>query len=316
MQHTLKYIAALIIFGSNGIVASYIDASSAQIIFLRVLIGVTVLLGAFLITRHKFTFWQHKRAFAFTCLAGVAMGVEWIVLYESFNYIGVGMATLLNYVGPIIVIALSPLLFKEKITWNKVVGIGAVLVGVVLLNGAVSGSLNTFGVLLALSTAIFYTVFVFATKKAEPIHGLEFTVIQLSSALVVAAVALLFTGGFSMDIAALNIPAVLWVGLIGTGVACLLYFSGMSGLRAQSVAVLGYLEPVAAVAFSAMFLGEIMTTGQLIGAACVLSGACFAQMALKKLPFKAKGAPSVLRNPGAIAVLRKSLQSDSTAMVS
>lgn len=295
MQHTLKYIAALIIFGSNGIVASCIDASSVQIIFLRVLIGAIVLLGAFLVTRHSFTFWKHKRAFAFTCLAGVAMGIEWIVLYESFNYIGVGMATLLNYVGPILVIALSPLLFKERITWNKMVGIGVVLVGVVLLNGAVSGSLDTFGMLLALSTAVFYAVLVFATKKAEPIQGLEFTVIQLMAALVVASIAMLLTGGFALDLAALNIPAVLQVGLVGTGAACLLYFSGMAGLRAQSVAVLGYLEPVAAVAFSAVFLGEVMTGLQLVGAACVLCGAAFAQMRFKALPVRRRGALPVLR---------------------
>lgn len=284
MQHTFKYIAALIIFGSNGIVASYIDATSAQIIFLRVLIGALVLLGVFLVSRRTFTFWQHKKAFAFTCLAGVAMGAEWIILYESFNYIGVGMATLLNYVGPIIVIALSPLLFKEKITWNKVVGIGVVLIGVVLLNGAVAGSVNPFGVALALSTAILYAVFVFATKKADPIRGLEFTVLQLCAALVVALVAMLFTGGFQIDLTQMSISAILQISLVGTGVACLLYFSGMAGLRAQSAAVFGYLEPVAAVGFSALFLGEVMTSVQLIGAACVLCGACFAQLRFKPLP--------------------------------
>lgn len=280
MQNTLKYLASLFIFGFNGIFASYVDASSTQIVFLRVLIGSLVLLGAFILTRKSLTCLEHRRALGFLVLSGCAMGMQWLLLFEAFNHIGVGMATLLNYCGPIIVIALAPFLFKERLTWNKTIGIMVVIAGVLLLNGTASGSLDVVGISCGLGAAVLYAVMVTCSKKASEIKGLENTTIQILSGLFAVFCVLLMKGQANVTLPLDSVPAMLELGIVGTGAACLLYFSGIGEMKAQSVAVLGYLEPLGAVVLSALILGEAMTVMQLVGVACIIGGACFAQVQL------------------------------------
>ncbi len=270
----------MFIFGFNGIFASYVDATSAQIVFLRVLIGTVVLLVAFAVCRKPVTCLEHKRALGFLALSGAAMGLQWLLLFEAFNHIGVGMATLLNYCGPIIVIALAPFVFKERMTWNKVVGIMVVVGGVLLLNGSASGSLDLVGIACGLGAAALYAVMVTFSKKASAIKGLENTVIQMLSGLTVVFIVLIIKGEANVSLPLHSVPAMLELGILGTGAACLLYFSGIGTMKAQTVAVLGYLEPLGAVVLSALILGEAMTWLQLLGAACVIGGACMAQMRL------------------------------------
>ena len=57
----LKYIAALLLFGSNGIVASAIALSSVEIVFWRTLIGSLLLLLIFLVGKNRFTFYKKKK---------------------------------------------------------------------------------------------------------------------------------------------------------------------------------------------------------------------------------------------------------------
>lgn len=62
------------------------------------------------------------------------MGMSWMFLYAAYQQIGVSIASLAYYCGPVIVIALAPLIFKEKLTLVKVAGFVAVLFGLLLIN--------------------------------------------------------------------------------------------------------------------------------------------------------------------------------------
>lgn len=130
-----KYLVALLLFGSNGIVASYIDLNSYEIVLLRTLIGSLLLIGIFFLGRGKLTFYKSKRDFAFLAVSGVAMGTSWMFLYEAYSQIGVSIASLCYYCGPVIVMILSPLVFKEKLTATKIIGFLAVLIDIFLVNG-------------------------------------------------------------------------------------------------------------------------------------------------------------------------------------
>lgn len=115
----MKYFAALLLFGFNGIVASFIELSSYEIVLLRTFIGNVLLIALFFLTRNKLTFYQYKNDSLFLLLSGIAMGTSWMFLYEAYAQIGVSIASLCYYCGPVIVMALSPLLFREKLTASK-----------------------------------------------------------------------------------------------------------------------------------------------------------------------------------------------------
>ena len=274
----LKYIAALLLFGSNGIVASRIDLSSYEIVLLRTLIGSLLLIAIFCAGRNKFRFPRHKRQLAALVVSGAAMGASWMFLYEGYQQTGVSVASLAYYCGPVIVMALSPLLFREKLTATKVVGFLAVLAGVFLVNGRVLlADGNGWGVFCGAMSAVMYALMVIANKKARDITGLENALLQLVIGFLTVAAFVGLKQGFVLHIAAEDWGPILLLGLVNTGVGCYLYFSAIGRLPVQTVAICGYLEPLSAVLLSVLLLHEVMLPWQIVGAALILGGAIFAE---------------------------------------
>lgn len=273
-----KYILALLLFGSNGVVASYIALNSYEIVFSRTLIGGLFLAAVFLLTRGKIQAFQDKRQFCYLLLSGAAMGANWMFLYEGYRQIGVGLATLASYFGPVIVMALSPLVFREKLVATKVAGILAAFCGMVLVDGdALLDSGPSWGLACGFLAAVMYAVMILCNKKAVGIKGLENALWQLAAAFVVVTVFMLLREGASLSVPRSSILPILLLGVVNTGIGCYLYFSGIRKLPAQSVAICGYLEPLSTLVFSALCLQERLTPIQAVGAALILGGAAFGE---------------------------------------
>ncbi len=275
-----KYIFGLLLFGSNGIVASFIELSSYEIVLLRTLIGSILLIAVFFISGGRLTFYKHKGQFLFLAVSGIAMGASWMFLYEAYARIGVSISSLLYYCGPVIVMVLSPILFREKLTAVKVISFLAVLGGVFLVNSnALSGNADTFGIVCGLLSAVMYAFMVIFNKKATSITGLENSTLQLIISFLAVAVFVGFKQGYAISIPQTSILPILILGLLNTGIGCYLYFSSIGNLPVQSVAICGYLEPLSAVLFSVVFLKETMLSLQVVGAVLIIGGAMYGELA-------------------------------------
>lgn len=134
-QAYFKYILALLLFGSNGVVASQINLTSYEIVLLRSLLGSLLLVTLFFCGGHRLTAFHYKKDLLLIALSGIAMAADWLFLFEAYLQIGVSLGMLINYCGPAIVIALSPLVFRERITGQKLVALLASLAGVFLIGG-------------------------------------------------------------------------------------------------------------------------------------------------------------------------------------
>ncbi|MBQ8566153.1 MAG: EamA family transporter [Clostridia bacterium] len=270
----LKYIFALLLFGSNGIVASLIHLSSYEIVLLRTLIGSLLLIAIFFIVREKLTFYKYKTQSIFLAVSGIAMGTSWIFLYEAYDEIGVSLASLAYYCGPVIVMILSPILFGEKLTKIKVCSFLVVLVGIFLVNGtAFENGVSVLGLACGLLSAICYSLMVMFNKKANDITGLENSMLQLFMAFITVAIFVGIKQGYRMQIDTQSIIPILVLGLLNTGIGCYFYFSSIGKLPVQTVAICGYIEPMSAVVFSVIFLKETMFPIQIIGAVLIIGGA-------------------------------------------
>lgn len=275
----LEYLAALLLFGSNGIVASRIALSSYEIVLLRAGIGCITLAVLFALRRQRFTCLQHRRELLDIALSGAAMGASWMCLFEGYVRIGVSMASLLYYCGPVIVMALSPLLFHERLTWPKILGFAAVFAGVLLINGSVrGGAMDVGGLLCGAASAVLYAVMVTTNKRAAHITGLENALLQMLFGFLTVAV---FVGirdrGFAIDVRPGDWAWIMLLGAVNTGLGCYGYFSAIGCLPVQTIAVCGYLEPLSAVVFAAVLLHETMQPLQALGAVLILGGAAGAE---------------------------------------
>lgn len=274
----LRYILALLLFGSNGIVASHISLTSYEIVLLRTLLGSLLLIAIFLVRKERFSFLNYKGQSVFILLSGMAMGASWIFLFEAYQQIGISIASLAYYTGPVIVMILSPVLFREKFTWPKITGFILVVTGIFLVNGqAIQEGNSIRGLFCGAMSAVMYAMMIIFNKKARNITGLENSMMQLTISFLTAAVYVGLRKGFIIQIAGQDWMPILILGLINTGIGCYLYFSSIGHLKVQSIAVFGYLEPLSAVIFSVVLLNEVMFTRQIIGGVMIIGGAVFAE---------------------------------------
>lgn len=274
-----KYLSALLLFGLNGIVASHIALSSYEIVFLRTMIGSLFLILLFVLGNGRFHLKENKQDLLFISISGIAMGTSWMFLYEAYQQIGVAYASLLYYCGPVIVMLLSPVFFKERITGSKILGFLIVLAGIVLVNGKMSNEDGTaIGVFCGAMSAVMYFFMVTLNKKSVKITGMENTVVQLTVSFLTVALYVGIRQRFIIHVPAEAWPWILILGLVNTGIGCYLYFSPLSKLPVQTVAITGYLEPLSAVVFASLLLGEKMTALQIGGAACIIGGAMLGEL--------------------------------------
>ena len=267
---------------------------------LRTFLGALSLVTILAITQsHKLQAPSRPSEAAALLLSGAALGASWIFLFRAYQTIGVGVSSLLYYCGPIIVMALSPLIFGEKLTGGKIAGFIAVACGAFLIAAqGLGGNMPIAGIVCGIASAFCYALMVIASKGAPHIEGLENSTLQVSAAFVTALVLTLITQGapsfLSAGVAAsIDWRAVVMLGVVNTGIGCLLYFSAVAKLPVQTVAVVGYLEPLSAVVFSAVLLGEAITPVRLMGAALIIGGAIFCELAGKRANAKAGIAQTV-----------------------
>lgn len=282
-KSVLMFITAVLIFGTVGIFRRFIPFSSAFLAFSRGILG-----GLFLLLYMKLKGKTCARlpwpVLGRLALTGAVMGLNWILLFEAYNYTTVGIATLCYYMQPTIVILLSPLLFNERLTLRKILCALVALAGMVLVSGVLDQppdvrAANLPGILLGLGAALFYAFVVIMNKKTSGIDAYPRTTVQLLSAGLAMVPYLLFTkqsGSAPVSVAA--IVLLLIVGLVHTGLAYILYFGSMKGLKAQSIALLSYIDPVAALLFSALFLGETLSGSGMLGAIFIIGSAIIAEL--------------------------------------
>ena len=272
------YIASLLIFGSNGVFAAHIDLSSAEIVCMRTLIGSAALILVLLLSRTGLDWGAMRREALKLIAAGICLGVNWALLFEAYKLMSVSMATLTYYTSPVIVLLLSPVLLKEKQSVRAYIGMAAAVVGLVLAVGVSDAAITATGLLVGLGSAVFYAALIVFNKKIDGVSGLPLTTIEMVIAACVMVPYVLLTGGrigFPPDME--GTLYLLFLCLVNTGLACFMYFSSMNKLPARAVALFGYVDPVSALIFSAVFLGDWLGVAQLAGAALVFAGAAWGQ---------------------------------------
>lgn len=277
------FIASMVIFGTNGLIVANISLGSAEIVLMRTFLGSLFLLAIVLVKR-SFSFADLKADLVPATMGGAALGLNWVLLFSAYRSAGVGLSTLTYYCGPIIVLALSPVLFREKLTWNKLLAIAAVAVGMFCITGDIEpGSDVQTGILFGGGAALLYASLIVANKRVKRLSGLNCAMYELIVAFFVVLIYLVASNvKLPVIPAAEDIVWVLAIGLVNTGLAYYLYFSSLQKLPGQTVALVCYIDPLTALLVSGAFLGEKLLGVQIAGAVLILGGACLGELKFKK----------------------------------
>ncbi len=270
----LMLIISMAVFGSLGLFVRNIPLSSGELALYRAVMA-SVMIGSFLlITKQKIPFAKIKKEIPLLLASGVAMGFNWIMLFQAYKYTTVSVATLSYYFAPVIVTIACPILFKEKMTVKQWICFGMSTLGIVLITGIgdlSQGSSHLTGILFGLGAAMLYATVILLNKFIKNVDGIHRTFLQFLAAVIVLVPYVLFTSGINLG--TLNSKGwinLLIVGLVHTGITYCLYFSSLKELPGQKAAILSYIDPLVAVLVSVAILGEDMTIPQLIGGVMIL----------------------------------------------
>ena len=270
----LMIAASMTIFGTIALFVRNISVTSAEIALYRAALATVLLGGFFLVTGSKIDLRAIRKELPLLLFSGMAMGINWILLFEAYRYTTVSVATLSYYFAPVIVTLVCPVLFKEKMGAKQWICFVMSTIGIVLITGIgdLSGSNRHFtGILFGLGAAVLYATVVLLNKFIKGVSGVHRTFLQFAAALLTLLPYVLLTSGFTLG----NLDASGWisllvVGIVHSGIAYCLYFSALKDIPGQEAAILSYIDPLVAVAVSVFVLGEQLTLTQLIGGILIL----------------------------------------------
>lgn len=270
----LMLVISMVVFGTLGLFVRNIPVSSGELALYRAILAALLLLVFFVVTKQKIPFKTIRKELPLLLLSGVAMGFNWILLFEAYKYTTVSVATLSYYFAPVIVTVACPILFKEKMTGKQWVCFVMSTLGIVLITGIgdmASGSNHLLGIAFGLGAACFYATVILLNKFIKNVEGIHRTFLQFIAAILVLIPYVGFTSGVTLS--KLNITGwvcLLVVGLVHTGVTYCLYFSSLKELPGQKAAILSYIDPLVAVLVSVLILREGLTMTQVVGGVLIL----------------------------------------------
>ncbi len=275
MKEKVQLILAMCIYGTIGVFVRYIPLPSSIIAFARAVIGSLFVVLVFLFSKRKPDFKIIKKNGLPLLVSGICLGANWILLFESYRYTTVAIGTLCNYMAPIFIVIASSVFLGEKLNLKKCICILAAMLGMVFVSGIIEGGVpkgnQLIGVLFGLASAVLYAIIVLLNKKFKDVDGFDRTIVQLGVSAIAILPYILMTenlGSIQMD--SFAIFMILFVGVVHTGIAYVLYFGSIKNLPAQTIAILSYLDPVIAIILSMLILKEPLGVFGAIGAILIL----------------------------------------------
>lgn len=275
-DHTyrLMLIASMGIFGTLAPFVRNIQVSSGELALYRAVLAALLIGVYLLLSRQKINFSAIRKELPLLLFSGMAMGINWILLFEAYKYTTVAISTLSYYFAPVIVTVVCPFLFRETLTLKQILCFVMSTLGLALVIGITdlgSGGNNGLGIAFGLGAACFYACVILLNKFIKGITGIHRTFLQFLSAIAILLPYVMFSGGMHLD--ALDPTGwlcLLIVGLVHTGITYCLYFSSLKELPGQEAAILSYIDPLVAIIVGVLVLGEPLSWQQLLGGSLIL----------------------------------------------
>lgn len=284
MNPRLMLITSMTIFGTLGLFVRNIPVSSGELALYRAVLAALLIAVFLLLTKQRIPFSRIKKEVPLLLASGIAMGINWILLFEAYKYTTVSVATLSYYFAPVIVTIVCPVLFQEKLTGKQILCFVMSTIGLVLITGIgeVGSGSDFVGILFGLGAAAFYATVILLNKFIKNVEGIHRTFLQFLAAIVILVPYVILTSGVTLG----SLDGIGWinlliVGLVHTGVTYCLYFSSLKELPGQKAAILSYIDPLVAVLISVTVLGEAMTLWQVIGGMLILGFTLWNEIAPK-----------------------------------
>ena len=233
---------------------------------------ITVLLLAAYIPATKRSFVIPKKSVLFVVLAGVMNVITRILLTYSYEYLDVGIATTLHFLYPLFAALIGALFFKERMPVYKWIAFVVACLSVSLFTTGVKGGGQIQGILLAVSSAVGFALYMLITEKAgltsmDPVVFVFY--VSLISA--VGCFGTSFVSGTLVAAVPMKAMVVLILcAVFNNVIAFALQQQGVRHMGAAMTALFSLFEPVFSCIFGVIFLQQVMGAMSVVGIIVIL----------------------------------------------
>lgn len=278
-KNKLKIILAMLIWGTVGVFIKNIALNSIEIAFYRSIIGAIFIIILSIAQKEKWDKEDLREDLKILIPSGAALGAGWVLLFQGYKNTNISIATLSYYIAPVFIVILSIIVLKEKITLKKILCIIVAIIGLLLVLDIksienIGDNNHLLGISYSVMAAVFYAIVVILNKFIRKLSGFKVTIVQLLvSTIILLPLTIMNSTRSLISLDALSLGLLLFVGIVHTGIAYLLYFSSVKEIEGQSIAILSYMDPIFALLIAVLFLGEKMSIIQLFGGILILGSA-------------------------------------------
>lgn len=261
-------------FGTIGIfgeLALRADIALSTLLPVRFVVALGILAG--IAALRGWAWPASSREWGATLALGVVYTGMTVLYFSSLVYLTAGLATIVLYTYPTMVVVLAVWLLEETLTRLRVLALVLATAGVAIVVGAGVGAVDPLGIGLALGAAICYAVYTAGSRRLSPVMRPRSLMIGvlLGTTLSMAGYGAL-DGGLALPVGNAQWEIVLGLALLSTVVPHLLFYEGVARLQASQVGVLSTTEVLVTVLLGVVLLGEPVTAVLVGGGMLVVAG--------------------------------------------
>ncbi len=268
----LYVLSAIFLWSSLGVVIRLADTGVHLILFYSTLISSITL--AFIVFRKKYrTRLPRGKGLSQILILGPVTLLNTFTFFLALKNTTISNALMTHYIAPVLVAFLAFVFLKEELTWTLMGAIALSSVGLwILLDlnpaelilGWQNPSRDAIGIMSGLASGLAYALLILLVRVFA--QDYDPVVLTFFQSVMMCLLLLPFVREFPVH----AVWSFFVVGIVHSAIAPVLYFKGLSRVKASQAAVLGYLEPVCAILFGMLILSEFPSPASLIGGALIL----------------------------------------------
>jgi drug/metabolite transporter (DMT)-like permease len=246
-----------------------------DVVFWRCVIGAVTLLaicGAMGFLRRDAL---SLRQFLLAGLGGVAVVLNWLLLFGAYSRSSISVATTIYNTQPFMLVGLGALFFAERLTAAKLLWLAIAFGGVLLLVQTTPDTTHAapdylVGIGMALGAAFFYAVAAVVAKKLIGVPPILIVLVQvLVGTVILAPLANLST----LPASASTWATLVTLGVVHTGLVFILLYGAIQKLPTHLTGAFSFVYPLVAIIVDVVAFGHRLRLLQIAGAAAILVAA-------------------------------------------
>jgi drug/metabolite transporter (DMT)-like permease len=275
MKNILIVLLGVLGVSFSSIFVKFTDAPSSVLAFYRNGLAFLILLPIIMVKYKREMLSVKKRDVLICFISGFFLALHFITFFESIRFTSVASSTVLVNTEVLFVACLSVLLYKEKIHKAGIIGIGIALTGsvIIALNDGMGGSNIIYGDFLAISGAIFMSIYtMLGQRQRKSISATVYTFLVYMASSVTLFIFCLVNKTPVFGYGAVNMSMAVLMTVFCTFMGHSVFSYSLKYVPAVFISTAKLGEPVFATVLALIIFGQRPGITQIIGGLMIISG--------------------------------------------